>query len=660
MTVTTQERFLNIQEYYAAGLYEEPGRSIFYRKALGLRRYFEHLQIPTYTGKKLYPSGVWQNNMAVSSHFMNMMVDWPQLRNKDSLAADELANSEFFRYVSTVPKEHTVAGNMYIHSMPNYERVLAEGFDGYRQRIQVMEDRDMREGLLHLLDGIRCYHDRCLDYLESVHADEALIAALKVVPFQPATNIYEAILTWNYVLYLDNCDNLGSLASGLEPYFNGEDVVELLENLYDNLNDNNGYSMSLGAADSPLILQCLQASEGKRRPMIELFSGKETPDEIWNQALRNVLSGCGQPAFYNRQLYLQGFREKFPQIQEEDLARMCGGGCTEMMIAGLSNVGSLDAGINLLLLLERHMRNSLESAENFEAFYDAYLELVHETAHTVMREISNSRENRAKYCPVPMRTLLVDDCIEAERDFNDGGPRYSWSIINYAGIVNVVDSLLVIRDFVFRNRIYAPKVFLEKLDAGDPEFRKQLKNHPNRFGIDCDDGNRLAREFTKTIFDYLNEGVLWKGMGFLPSSIQFMAYEEAGSKIGATPCGRMAGEPIADSLSAIFGKDTKGPTAMLKSVTAMDLSAAIGTPVVNLTVNKNCNPEILKGLIQGYLQLGGMQLQITCQSREELLAAYENPEEHKNLVVRVGGYSEYFYRLSDELKKKILERTYHL
>ena len=654
------QRFLKIQEYYAAGLFEEPDRSIFYRKALGLRRYYEHLQIPEYNGKKLYPSGVRRVNMAVSIHYMNMAVEWGQLRDKDSQAAEELAKSEFFRYVSTVPQEHTVAGNMYIHSMPNYERVLAEGLDGYRQRVEAMKDREMREGLLHLLDGIRCYHDRCLAYLESVDADETLIAALKVVPFRPATNIYEAILAWNYVLYLDNCDNLGSLATGLEPYYRGEDVVELLENLYDNLDENNGYSMSLGVADSPLILQCLKASAGKRRPMIELFSDGNTREEIWNQALRNVLSGCGQPAFYNRQLYLQGFREKFPQIREADIPRMCGGGCTEMMLAGVSNVGSLDAGINLLLLLERQMHSSLETAESFEDFYRDYLESVHRTATTVMEEISNSRKNRAKYCPVPMRTLLVDDCIQAERDFNDGGPRYSWSVINYAGIVNVVDSLLVIHDLVFRNRIYTPAEFLEKLENGDPNFRKQLKNHPNRFGVDCEDANSLAASFTKTVFAYLNEGKLWKGLGFLPSSIQFMAYEEAGKHIGATPCGRMAGEPIADSLSAIFGKDTKGPTAMLKSVTAMDLSSAIGTPVVNLTVNKDCDPEVLKGLIRGYLQLGGMQLQITCQSREELLAAYENPENYKNLVVRVGGYSEYFYRLSDELKKKVLERTYHL
>lgn len=129
------QRFLKIQEYYAAGLFEEPDRSIFYRKALGLRRYYEHLQIPEYNGKKLYPSGVRRVNMAVSIHYMNMAVEWGQLRDKDSQAAEELAKSEFFRYVSTVPQEHTVAGNMYIHSMPNYERVLAEGLDGYRQRV---------------------------------------------------------------------------------------------------------------------------------------------------------------------------------------------------------------------------------------------------------------------------------------------------------------------------------------------------------------------------------------------------------------------------------------------------------------------------------------------------------------------------------------------
>ena len=164
-TVMMYERFLNIQEYYAAGLYEEPDRSIFYRKALGLRRYYENLPIPEYRGKKLYPSGVQPVNMAVHAHYMNIGVDWNALREKNLQAAEEFARSDFFRYASSVPKEHTVAGNMYTHSMPNYERVLAEGFDGYRERVLAMQDREMREGLLHLLEGLRCYHNRCLAYL---------------------------------------------------------------------------------------------------------------------------------------------------------------------------------------------------------------------------------------------------------------------------------------------------------------------------------------------------------------------------------------------------------------------------------------------------------------------------------------------------------------
>jgi formate C-acetyltransferase len=147
------------------------------------------------------------------------------------------------------------------------------------------------------------------------------------------------------------------------------------------------------------------------------------------------------------------------------------------------------------------------------------------------------------------------------------------------------------------------------------------------------------------------------GEGFLPASIQFMSQVEAGKKVGATPDGREAGAPLCDSLAAIFGKDTKGPTALLNSVTSLNLYRALGVPVLNFNINPDFRNEVLKALILGYMKQGGIQMQITCISREMLEEAYINPEEHKNLVVRVGGYSEYFYRLSDELKRMVIERT---
>jgi len=127
--------------------------------------------------------------------------------------------------------------------------------------------------------------------------------------------------------------------------------------------------------------------------------------------------------------------------------------------------------------------------------------------------------------------------------------------------------------------------------------------------------------------------------------------------VGCTPDGRAAGAPLADSLGAIFGKDTKGPTALLNSVAALDLQRALGVPVLNFNVTPSFHNDVLRALILGYMEQGGIQMQITCVSRELLEEAYRQPELHKNLVVRVGGYSEYFYRLSDELKRMVIERT---
>jgi formate C-acetyltransferase len=146
-------------------------------------------------------------------------------------------------------------------------------------------------------------------------------------------------------------------------------------------------------------------------------------------------------------------------------------------------------------------------------------------------------------------------------------------------------------------------------------------------------------------------------MGFLSSSIQFMSQVGAGKNVGATPDGRRCGEPLCDSLAAIFGRDTKGPTALLNSVTALDLKSALGTPVVNFNIQKSFDDNILRALITGYMKRGGVQLQISCVSREDLLDAVEHPELHGNLVVRVGGYSEYFTRLSPELQKMVIDRT---
>ena len=174
-----KEEFLRLGEYGAAGLYEEPTRSLFYRKALGLRRYFEHCRLYVYSGEALYPSGTGYGGMMISPSYMHGLCLPPARLSEAAPLLAEKYQEEFDIYKSTVPREHILAGDMYTHAMPHYERILAEGLLSYIPRIERIADADMREGLLHLVEGIRCYVLRCVEYLTSVSADRALIEALE-------------------------------------------------------------------------------------------------------------------------------------------------------------------------------------------------------------------------------------------------------------------------------------------------------------------------------------------------------------------------------------------------------------------------------------------------------------------------------------------------
>lgn len=376
---------------------------------------------------------------------------------------------------------------------------------------------------------------------------------------------------------------------------------------------------------------------------------RNTPKPIWDAAFGVMHSHGGQPAFYNPKLF-ELLKQRF-YICDDDLKSFCGGGCTESMIAGLSNVGSLDAGINLLLILEETIYKYLSAAESFEDFYEKYINEVRNVVDEVTDKISLSQKERAMYNPLPMRTFLIDDCIDNGTEYNNGGARYKWSIVNLAGMINVIDSMFVIKSFVFDDKKICANDFCERLRKNDKCFLNKCRKCKITFGTDNDVANRFAYRLSSEVYSMLDEKKPYLGGGFIPASIQFMSQADAGKNIAATPDGREAGKPLCDSLGAIFGKDDNGPTALLKSVCSIELDKAIGVPVLNFNIDEKWNDEILKALILSYMEMGGIQIQITCISKELLQEAYKNPDEHNNLVVRVGGYSEYFNRLSDDLKK---------
>lgn len=650
------------EEYFASELVVNLDRAPIYRYSKAVSEYLKHAVLTPYDGGKLYPCGrninfsEYNADVAVHPEYSyTMFTDTDKLRQKSAEAAD-FFEKEIFPLIPGFDTPHTIGGAGYTHSFINFRRILKDGLNGYRQRVNALKDGDFKEAMTCLLDGIDVYRQRCIALLEESNASKDLIDALKRVPDHSPENIYEALVAWNFVYYIDGCDNLGGLDRGLYPYWRGEDIRPLLKELFSHVDKNEAWSMPLGPDYNELTVQIIDACAGMRRPSIQLLVKDDMPEAIWEASYRSLASSCGQPAFYNWELYKQEIAERIPEVSEDDVRFLAFGGCTETMIEGLSNVGSDDAGVNTALIFSDFMRSRMGDYASFPEFMEGFIEETENVVDEVCAIVERYRKARTIHRPQPIRTLFVDDCIDKMTDFNAGGARYNWSVINVAGLINVIDSMVAIKRLVYEEKAYSPDDFIEKLDARDPEFLLRCKRLP-KHGNDVMEVNEIANTISKRIYRAFEKHTCTPGGRYFAVSNQFVTYEGAGYPVPATPDGRGAGEPLCDSCGAVCGRDRLGPTAMLSSVASLDLRGVIGTPITNIRISKKNLSSLLKPLVTGFFEMGGMQLQVTSASKEELLDTLEHPEKYENLVVRIGGYSEYFTRLTRALQQSVIDRT---
>lgn len=648
-------------EFYAAEVLGNEGREPVYRYSKAQAEYLKNAELTPYDGGMLYPCGLNINKsrensrIAVRPEFSyTYHYDYKILEEKNKEAAD-LFLAEC-KKVASIDTPHTVGGAGYTHSFINYRRILKDGLKGYKERVNKLPDCDFKEAMLLLLDGIECFRLRCIEHLTENNAEPKLIEALKYVPENSPRNIYEALVAWNFAYYIDGCDDIGGLDRGLLPYFKGEDIRPLLKELYTHVDINDGWSEPLGPDYNELTVQCIDAIHNIRRPSIQLLVTKDMPKEVWQAACRAIETSCGQPALYNWDIFKEEVLKRCPEVREEDIKFMAFGGCTETMIEGLSNVGSDDAGINTALIFDKFMRENLHKFEKFEDFMAEYAKETEKVIGETCDILEEYRKTRAKYRPQPVRTLFIDDCIDKMLDFNAGGARYNWSVMNVAGLVNVIDSMVAIKNLVFENKKYTAEEFIGKLDSSDEALLLDCKKQP-KHGNDIKEVNDIASYLSKRIYGEFEKHTCTPAGRYFAVSNQFTTYVDAGRCVKATPDGRKNGDPLCDSCGAVHGRDTLGPTALLSSVASLNLNLVLGTPVTNIRISKNNVSSLLKPLTEGFFDMGGMQLQVTCASKEELLDAKKNPEKYPHLIVRVGGFAEYFNRLSPELKETVIART---
>jgi pyruvate-formate lyase len=682
-------------EWFAAGFLESPEASPLRRMCRGLARLWAHCPLPPYAGEALYPCGpsTYGDGPAVGFNYSASLTVNGELLERKIAEAHDPETVEALRGLREFVQQYPMVSG-YTHSIINFGRVLHEGLDGYRLRLeahlQTARERDdaqrtdFYEALLELLDGVRVLYDRCCALLAASDHPQAqvVLGALQRVPFGPANTFYEAMVATNWLFYLDGSDDLGRFDQDLWPFYQRdlasgalrrEDSVAWVGQVFANVDACAGWNCAIGgkAPDgtqgcNDLTLVCLEAARGRRRPNLALRLSTDTPEQYWDAALECIAGGSGIPALYNEELYSQALHGSHLGLAEADLPWFAFGGCTELMVHGRSNVGSLDAHYNLIRCLESSLYAHLEHCATFEDLLSVFKCDVTREILELTERINDDQARKAQWQPQPIRTLLVDDCLDNGWEFNEGGARYNWSVVSISGLANTYDSLAAVKEVVYDHAEVTPAELLAALRAdfqGHEELRRRVTRCPH-YGNDDPYVDDIAAEIGEFVFREFLKYAPWRGGKFLASCLMFVTYGFFGLEVGATPDGRLAKTPIGDSAGSVQGRDQNGPTALLRSATRIPHILAPGTLVHNIRFTQRLfnDPEArqqIKSMIRTYFQLGGMQLQINVVDQQVLKDALEHPENYQDLIVRMGGYSEYFNRLSRDLQLSILERTEH-
>jgi formate C-acetyltransferase len=466
----------------------------------------------------------------------------------------------------------------------------------------------------------------------------------------------------------------------------------LLDELWAAFERLNGWNLQLGGYTpegedgvNRLTYECIEACRRNRfrRPNVALRITSKSPDDVLVAALGALGDGSGRPVLYNDDLYLSTLLAMDLGLSETDARELGFGGCTETMVAGLSNCGSLEGYLNLAKCLELALHDGYDPAagrqagphtgafaafESYEAFLGAVRRQIQFATDAFVASMNPELEKRfTAGDPKLYRTLFTRDCVKRRRSFEAGGARYNWSVVSYHGIANLIDGLAAVKQCVYEEKSVRADRLVRALDANFEGFEEEHRclTQCSRFGNDEPEVDAIGREIMEFAWKELLAHEPPRGGRYLPSCILFTTYAGAGRAVGALPDGRRAGEVLADSVGPVQGRDRRGPTAMLRSVTRLPLQLAIGTPVLNIRLQKALlesreGRAAVAAMVRSYFNMGGLQLQVSVVSRTELLEAQRDPENHADLIVRIGGYSEYFTVLDRDLQDSVIARTEHM
>ena len=414
------------------------------------------------------------------------------------------------------------------------------------------------------------------------------------------------------------------------------------------------------------------------QPSSNIQLSRKSPDEFLGKALKIVRKGWGQPAIFNADAVVEELLRQGKSIVD---ARQGGtSGCVETGAFGKESY-ILTGYFNLPKILEITLHNGTDprtgkaiglktgEASSFMTFEQLLRSFEQQVRHFIDIKIQGNQVIErlyAEHLPTPFLSILIDDCVARGKDYSDGGARYNTNYIQGVGIGTLTDCLSAIKSHVYDERTIGLPDLVKILEADFEGFEKTrllLVNRTPRYGNDNEFADRLLRECFEIFYRAVNGRKNTKGGVYRINLLPTTCHVYFGSVTGATPDGRKAGKPLSEGISPVQGSDRSGPTAVLKSAAKMDHVRTGGT-----LLNQKFTPHLLHDdigieavahLVRTYFALGGHHIQFNVVDRATLRSAQAHPEEHRDLIVRVAGYSDYFCDLGKDLQEEIISRTEH-
>lgn len=595
--------------------------------------------------------------------------------------------------------------------MLDYRTLMKRGIGGLRSRITALQkekgDNAFYRASLECLDlfGTCCdaLKEKAQRDLTSADAARAadlcrMIDALDKIKSDAPETFYEALqLFWLYAL-LAGVINYGRMDDVLGTYLkhdldsgllNEDEAFRLLRSLWTMIENRrttvNGRIITGGrgrrdpeAADTFTRIAMKVAQSCRYvEPQFTLRMDRNTPEDIFDAALDTIGQGATYPTLYNDDVNVPAVMHAM-RVDETTAEQYVPFGCGEFVIQGQST-GTPNTCINLLKLLQISLNGGIdpmdgidksdgvalrpaEELTSFEALYAQYKRLLDHYFDLSIAAQKRSYEIMNEEVSFLFTSILMDDCLGRGKALLDGGVRYLGGTNETYGNINVSDSLAAIREVVFEKKLTTLPALRDAANAdfeGQEWLRRQLWEAP-KYGNDDDRADSLANDLFQFVANGIRDRGIAAGMQYYLIVISNNQLNtEWGRRTAASYDGRHKGQFMNPANNPQGGANHSGPTAMLNSLAKFD-AGLHGGSVQNIKFTPdffNNRREVIKQMFRVYFARGGCHLMVTVVDHGVLEDAVKHPENYRDLIVRVSGFSAVFVNLEPDIQKELMSRV---